>query len=116
MELLKFSSMAGRLTSHGSGKQARMCVLRFTSIPVGIFIQLRQQLGIYFLEYAGRQIGWEWRWGPKPRTPKSECEPACGKGLCDSRSPGPSHRPGSCTEGNITFPLKTFFVFKFTLD
>lgn len=59
MELLKFSSMAGRLTSHGSGKQARMCVLRFTSIPVGIFIQLRQQLGIYFLEYAGRQIGWE---------------------------------------------------------
>ena len=59
MELLKFSSMARRLTSHGSGKQVRMCVLHFTCIPIGIFIQLRQQLGMYFLEDAGRQIGWE---------------------------------------------------------
>lgn len=59
MELLKFSSMARRLTSHGSGKQVWMCVLHFTCIPTGIFIQLRQQLGMYFLEDAGRQIGWE---------------------------------------------------------
>ena len=127
MELLKFSSMARRLTSHGSGKQVRMCVLHFTCIPIGIFIQLRQQLGMYFLEDAGRQSGWEkvasllweglWRWGPKPRTPKFECEPACGNGLCDSHSPGPSHHPGSWIEGNTTFPLKTVSsVFKSSLD